>query len=58
MNKETELQSFLAVEQGLNDELEKIELPWLELHQQVLQQTWQAFDRLVHQAVMKNGVWR
>ncbi len=58
MQKETELGNLMAASHGLNDELEKIELPWLELHKQSLQQTWMAFDRLQHQWMLENGVWR
>ena len=57
MNQETELGNLLAVQQALQDELENIELPWLELYKEGLQQTWMAYDRLVHEAVLDNGVW-
>lgn len=58
MPKETEQGNLVAASHGLQAELEKIELPWLKLHQEGLQQTWMAFDRLKHQLVLKNGVWR
>ncbi len=56
MPKETELGNLLAVQQALQDELGRIELPWLELYKEGLQQTWMAYDRLVHKTVLENGV--
>ncbi len=56
MPKETELGNLLAVQQALQDELENIELPWLALYQQGVQQTWMAYDRLVHETVLENRV--
>ena len=58
MPKETGLGSLMAASHGLHDELEKIELPWLELHKHSLQQTWMAFDRLQHRLVLENGIRR
>ena len=58
MAKETERESLLAVSHRLQNEPDRFALPWWELYQQGLRETWMAFDRLARGAELKNGVCR